>query len=92
VAKAEKGERCPIRVRVVLAAWSVAAEVDEARLVGVERKLVPCETLAQNSQNPLGILVIRECHDGIVGEPGKGTAPLESRFHLVLEPLIQHVV
>ena len=44
VAEAEKGERCPIRVRVVLAAWSVAAEVDEARLVRVQRELVPSKT------------------------------------------------
>jgi hypothetical protein len=27
--------------------WSFEAEVDEARLVGMERKLVPSETLAQ---------------------------------------------
>jgi hypothetical protein len=26
---------------------AVAAEIDEARLVGMELKLVPCETLAQ---------------------------------------------
>src|SRR5262249_25426684 len=52
-------ERCPARVRVVLAIWSVAAEIDEARLVGMERELVPCETLAQNFQNPLGILEVR---------------------------------
>src|SRR5215813_6643991 len=64
VAEAEKGERRPTRVRVVLAIWSVAAEIDEARLVGVERELVPSETLAQNIQNPLGILEVRERHHG----------------------------
>src|SRR5262249_33440745 len=64
VAEAEKGERCPIRVRVVLAIWSVAAEIDESRLVGVERELVPSETLAQNIQNPLGILEVLERHHG----------------------------
>ena len=36
VAEAEEGERCPIRVRVVLAIWSVAAEIDKACLVGME--------------------------------------------------------
>src|SRR5215472_2078760 len=92
VAEAEKGERCPIRVRVVLAIWPVAAEIDEARLVGMERELVPSETLAQYIQNPLGILEVRERHHGVVGEPGKGTFPLKPRFHLVLEPLIQHMV
>src|SRR5262244_1972424 len=92
VAEAEEGERCPIRVRVVLAIWSVAAEIDEACLVGVERELVPSKTLAQYVQNPLGILEVRERHDGVIGESGEGTFPLEPRFHLVLEPLIQHMM
>src|SRR5499427_4382433 len=92
VAEAEEGERCPIRVRVVLAIWSVAAEIDEACLVGMERELVPSETLAQNVQNPLGVLEVRERHHGVVGESDKGTSPLEPRFHLVLEPLIQHMM
>jgi hypothetical protein len=77
---------------MVLAIWSVAAEIDEARLVGMERKLVPSETLAQNIQNPLGVLEVRERHHGVVGEPGKGTFPLEAWFHLALEPLIQHMM
>jgi hypothetical protein len=77
---------------MVLAVWSVAAEVDEACLVGVELELVPSKTLAQNIQNPLGILEVRERHDGIVGESDKGTFPLQTWFHHVLEPLIQHVV
>src|SRR5262249_6075009 len=49
------------------------------------------KTLAQNVQNPLGILEIRKCHHGIVGESGKGTFPLQAWLHLVLEPFIQHV-
>src|SRR5262245_24379206 len=92
VAKAEEGERCPIRVRVVLAIWSVAAEIDEACLVGVERELVPSKTLAQNVQNPFGILGVRERHNGIVGESDKGIFSLQTWFHHVLEPLIQHMV
>ena len=47
VAEAEERERCPIRVRVVLATWSIAAEIDKACLVGMERELVPSKTLAQ---------------------------------------------
>src|SRR5262249_39972235 len=78
VAEAEEDERCPARVRVVLAIWSVAAEIDEARLVGMERELVPCETLAQNFQNPLGILEVRARHHGIVDVSDKGTFPLEA--------------
>src|SRR5262245_55691103 len=92
VAEAEKGERCPTCVRVVLAIWSVTAEIDEARLVGMERELVSSETLAQNIQNPLGVLEIRERHHGVVGESDKSTFPLEAWLHLILEPLIQHMM
>jgi hypothetical protein len=35
VAEAEEGERCPIRFRMVPPIWSVVAEIDEARLVGM---------------------------------------------------------
>ena len=49
VAEAEKGERRAIRFRMSFPIWSFEAEVDEARLVGMERKLVPSETLAQNA-------------------------------------------
>jgi hypothetical protein len=70
----------------------VAAEIDEACLVGMERELVPSKTLAQNVQNPLGILEIRKCHDDVFGETDKGTFPLKAWFHLILEPLIQHMM
>jgi len=73
---------------MVLVISSVAAEIDEARLVGMERELVPSETLAQNVQDPFGVPGIRERHHGVVGESDKDTSPLEPRFHLVLEPLI----
>ena len=89
VAEAEKGERGTIRFRVVPPIWSVAAEIDEARLVGMEREPIPSETLAQNDQNPLGVAEVRERQYGIVGETGKGTVPPEAWLHLVLEPLIQ---
>src|SRR5215831_9984840 len=92
VAEAEEGERCPIRARVVLAIWSVAAEIDEACLVGMERELVPSKTLAQYVQNPPGILDVCERHHGVISKTDKGTVPLEPRFHLVLEPLIQHMM
>src|SRR6516225_6822952 len=92
VAEAEKGERGTIRARVAGRIWSIAAEVDEACLVGMERELVPSKTLAQYIQNPLGILEVRERHYGVVGETDKSTFPLEPRLHLVLEPLVQHVV
>jgi hypothetical protein len=59
---------------------------------GPHLELVPSKTLAQNVQNPLGILEVRERHDGVVGESDKGTFPLEAWLHLVLEPLVQHMV
>src|SRR5208337_2736359 len=37
VGKAEEGERGTIRLRMVSPVWPVAAEIDEARLVGMER-------------------------------------------------------
>src|SRR6516225_5097077 len=92
VAEAKKGERGTIRARVAGRIWSIAAEVDEACLVGMELELVPSKTLAQYIQNPLGILEVRERHYGVVGETDKSTFPLEPRLHLVLEPLVQHVV
>jgi hypothetical protein len=49
VAEAEKGERRTLRYRMVFSLWSPAAEVDEARLVGMERELVPRKSLAQNA-------------------------------------------
>ena len=77
---------------MVLAVWSVALEVDEACLVGMEREPVPSKTLAQYVQNPFGVLEVCERHYGIVGVTDKGTFSLQTWFHHVLEPLIQHVV
>jgi hypothetical protein len=92
VAEAEENERCPTRGRVVLAIWSVAAEIDEACLVGMERELVPSKTLAQYIQNPLGILEVRKRHHGVIGKTDKGTLSPEAWVHLILEPLIQHMM
>jgi hypothetical protein len=41
---------------------------------------------------PLGVEEVLKRHHGVVGEPDKGASPLEPRFHLVLEPLIQHMM
>jgi hypothetical protein len=45
VAEAEEGERRAIRFRMRFPIWSFEAKVDEARLVGMERKLVPSKSL-----------------------------------------------
>ena len=38
------------------------------------------------------ILEVCERHHGVISITDKGTVPLEPRFHLVLEPLIQHMM
>src|SRR5450759_5323497 len=90
--KPRKGERCTIRLRMVSPIWSVAAEIDEARLVGMECESIPCKSLAQDAKDPLGIEEVLECHHSVISKTDKGTSPLEARPHLDLKPFIQHVV
>jgi hypothetical protein len=92
MAEAEKGERRAIRVRVVLSIWSVAAEIDEARLAGMKREPIPRKPLAQNVEHSLCVAEVSERQHSVVGESDKSTSPLETWLRLVLEPLIQHVV
>src|ERR1700730_14734791 len=92
VGEAEEGERGTIRLRMVGPIWSVVAEIDEARLVGMESESIPSKALAQYVEDPFGIEEILECHHGIIGEPNKGTSPLETWSHLEPEPFIQHVM
>ena len=92
VGEAEEGERGTVRLRMVSPIWSVVAEINEARLVGMECESISCKTLAQYAEDPLGIEELLERHHGIIGEPNKGTSPLEPWTHFELEPFIQHVV
>ena len=92
VAEAKKGERGTIRARVAGRIWSIAAEVDEACLVGMEHEPEPRKTLAQDRQDALGVDNVVERHDRIISEPDKGTVPRKARPHLCLEPLIKHIV
>src|SRR5512133_2300948 len=55
VDKAEEGERRAIRLRMGRHSGLGVAEVDETRLVGMERKSIPCKSLAQYAEDPLGI-------------------------------------
>jgi hypothetical protein len=48
--------------------------------------------LAQNAEDSLGVAEVRERHNGIVGESGKGAVPCEPWRHLALEPFIQHAM
>src|SRR4051812_49345509 len=90
--EAEEVERGAPRSRVVGALWPLEAEVDEARLVGMEREPIPGKTLAQNSQNPRGIGESLESHHEIVGVPDKAGSSLQTGSDHVFEPLIQHMV
>jgi hypothetical protein len=72
--------------------WSPWAEVDEARLVRMESESIPCEPLAQDRHHAFGIGDVVESHQRVVGKPDKGALPFETRFHLGLEPLVQHMV
>src|SRR6516225_1888833 len=72
--------------------WSLWAEVDEARLVGMEGESIPCEPLAEDRQNAFGVDDVVERHQRVVGKPDKGALPSQTRFHLSLEPFVQHVV
>jgi hypothetical protein len=92
VSQAEEVERSTIHIRMVRRLRPSVTEVDEARLVGMERKPVPLKTLAQDREDPSGIVEVFKCHDEIVGVPDKGTSPPQARSHLGLEPLIQHIV
>jgi hypothetical protein len=68
VGEAEEGERGTIRLRMVSPIWSVVAEIDEARLVGMECESIPYKTLTQNTKDPLGIEEFLERHHGIISE------------------------
>src|ERR1700679_2447722 len=90
--EAKEVERRSTRCRVAHPIRAFEAEVDEACLVGMQRKAVSRKTLAQNSQNPFGAEEVLERHHKIVGISDKGTSPLEPWPHLRLEPFIQHIV
>src|ERR1700730_16375613 len=46
-------KRGTIRLRMVSPIWSVVAEIDEARLGGMECESIPCKALTQNAEDPL---------------------------------------
>src|SRR4051812_15533942 len=90
--EAEEVERGAMRSRVLGALRPLEAEVDEARLVGMEREPIPGKTLAQYSQDPRGIGKGLESHHEIVGVPDKAGSPLQAWSDRVFEPHIQHMV
>jgi hypothetical protein len=89
--EAEKVERRFRAVRM-RATFAHRAEVDEARLVGMEHEPEPCKTLPQHFHDPLGVVVVLERHHEVVGKPNQRTRSRHAGFHLCLEPYVQHIV
>src|SRR6202158_5212130 len=90
--EAEKVEHGAVRVRMTCALRPIDAKVDEMRLVGVELEPVPCKPLTQHVHDPFGIFENLECHHAIIGVPHEDAVPLEAWPHVLLEPVIQHMV
>ena len=87
--QAEEVEVGPIRLRMACAVCHRRAEVDDTRLVRVEREPEPIKSLAQHRQDALSVDKIVERHHRIVGEADKGAVSPKARPHLGLEPFIQ---
>jgi hypothetical protein len=82
--KAEEGERGTIRLRMVSPTWPIVAEINEARLIGMECESIPCKPLAQHAKDPLGIKDVLERHHEVcrrlMTTPGVGpVVPLTYR-------------
>src|SRR5690348_8772354 len=92
VGEAEEIERGAVCGRMNCTIRSFEAEVDEARLVGVEGESVPGKTLAQHRQDPFGIEKVLEGHHQVVSVPDKDSSPLQARSDVPFEPFIQHIV
>jgi hypothetical protein len=71
---------------------ALRAEVDEARLGGMQRKPKPSKPFPQHFQHPLGVVVGLEGHHEVIGKPHQGRVPAQARSPLVLEPHVQHMV
>src|SRR5437867_539620 len=70
----------------------VAAELDEPRLVGVQRQPELREPLAQLGEEPLGLLPMLESHDEVVREAHQHHISVRLLRPPPLDPEIEHVV
>jgi hypothetical protein len=91
VGEAEEVERKVLAV-CRCATTAVGAEVDEARLVGMQREPIPSKAFAQHFQHPLGVVVGLEGHHEVIGKPHQGRRPDQARLHLFFEPPVHHRV
>src|SRR5262249_30054374 len=74
VGEAEEVERLGLTVwrRPTMA---LRAEVEEARLVRMQRKAEPAKPLPQHAHDPLGVIVVLEGHHEVISEPYQGSLP-----------------
>ena len=69
-----------------------AAERQEPRLLRVERQTILCESLGKHVQDPLRVLAILKAENEVIGVPNFGSHAAQARLHLVLEPLVEHIM
>ena len=90
------GEAEEVKRGSLAACWratvALRAEVDEARLVGMQRKPKPAKTFSQYSQYPFGVAVSLEGHHEVIGKPYQISASAQARSHLLRGPSVQHVM
>src|SRR6516164_5651945 len=86
--EAEKVERrwLAVWMRATLA---LGAEVDEARLVRMEREPVPIKPLSQHFQNPFGVVVALERHHEVISKPHQCTWSRHAGLHTVRHSLVE---
>ena len=84
-----EGRRLP---RVGTARTRRAAERQEPRLLGVERQTLLRESLGKHVQDPLRVLAMLKAENEVIGVPNFGSHAAQARLHLVLEPLVEHIM
>jgi hypothetical protein len=69
-----------------------ASERQQPRLLGMKRQAILRESLVKDLQDPLRILAVLKAENEVISVPDFGGLPAQARFHLVLKPLIEHVM
>src|SRR5262249_36266458 len=91
--EAEKVERLRRRSpRAPRCSHRRSAKLDEPGLLGMEREPLFGESLSQYFHHSFRILLVLKAQKEIVGETHEVRFASQARLHILLEPLIQHVV
>ena len=89
VSKAQKSERA-VTLAIVFQLWPT--ELDQLRLRRMDRQAVTPEPLGQHRHDAVRVTLQLTADNEIICEPDQITAPLHARFHVPLEPLVQHLM